>query len=271
MTEVVIVSAARTPIGSFMGALSTVSAPKLGAVAIKAAVERAGLSSDQIDEVIMGCVLTGAMGQSPARQALIGAGLSDKTGALTIGKVCGSGLKAVMLAEQAIKAGDAQIVVAGGMETMSMAPYALTKARQGYRMGNGEMIDTMVNDGLWDAYHNFHMGTAAESCAEKFDITKAQQDEFAVKSYEKAIAAVKSGVFKDEIAPVAIAQRKGDAVVVDTDDEPGKCKNAKLPQLGGAFKKEGTVTAGNASSINDGAAALVLMSAENAKELGLNP
>lgn len=271
MTEVVIVSAARTPIGSFMGSLSAIPAPKLGAVAIKAALERAGLKNDQIDDVIMGCVLSAAMGQSPARQALIHAGLSESTGALTVSKVCGSGLKAVMLAEQVIKAGDAEIVIAGGMENMSMAPYALTKARQGYRMGNGEMIDTMINDGLWDAYHNFHMGTAAEKCAAKFGITKAQQDDFAVKSYQKAMAAIASGAFKDEIAPVAIPQKKGDAILFDTDEEPAKGNIAKLPQLGGAFQKEGTVTAGNASSINDGAAALVLMSAQKAKALGLKP
>lgn len=271
MTDVVIVSAARTPIGSFMGALSEVAAPKLGAVVIKEAVARAKIRPEQVDEVIMGSVLTAAMGQSPARQALIHAGLPESTGALTVGKVCGSGLKAVMLAEQAIKAGDAEIVVAGGMENMSMAPYALTKARQGYRMGNGEIVDTMVNDGLWDAYHQFHMGTAAEKCAAKFGISKGDQDAFAVKSYEKALAAIRSGAFKNEIVPVAVLQRKGDAILVEVDEEPGKGNIAKLSQLKAAFQKDGTVTAGNASSINDGAAALVLMSRERAMALGLSP
>ncbi len=271
MKEVVIASAARTPIGSFMGALSAIPAPQLGAIAIRAALERAGLKPDQVDEVIMGCVLTGAMGQSPARQALIKAGLSEKTGALTVSKVCGSGLKAVMLAEQVIKVGDAEVAIAGGMENMSLAPYALLKARTGYRMGNGEVIDTMIRDGLWDPYGDFHMGSAAEKCAAKFDITKADQDQFSIRSYERALAAQKAGAFKAEIAAVSVPQRKGDPIVIDTDEEPGKGNVAKLPSLSGAFQKDGTVTAGNASSINDGAAALLLMSREKATAMGVKP
>lgn len=267
----VIVSAARTPIGSFMGALGSVSATKLGSVAIKAAVERAGIKPEQVEEVIMGNVLTAAEGQSPARQALLGAGLPKEVGALTIGKVCGSGLKAVMLADQMIRSGDRSIIVAGGMESMTQAPYALTKAREGYRMGNGQMIDTMVHDGLWDPYHNFHMGNAAEMCAKEYKVSREDQDKFAAESYRRALSAIKEGVFKEEIAAVPVPQRKGDPLLVDTDEEPGKGNIDKLPSLGCAFQKDGTVTAGNASSINDGAAAVVLMSAAKAKELGLKP
>lgn len=267
----VIVGAARTPIGSFMGALSAMSAPQLGAIAIREAVKRAGIKPEQVEEVIMGNVLTAAVGQSPARQALLGAGLPKETGALTIGKVCGSGLKAVMLADQMIRSGDREIVVAGGMESMTQAPYALTKAREGYRMGNGEIIDTMVKDGLWDPYHNFHMGSAAEMCADKYEVSREDQDKYAAESYRRAQAAIAEGKFKEEIVPVEIPQRKGDPVIVDTDEEPGRGKIDKLPDLRAAFKKEGSVTAGNASSINDGAAALVVMSEAKAKELGLKP
>ncbi len=267
----VIVSAARTPIGSFLGSISSLSAPQLGAIAIKAAVERAGIKPETVEEVIMGNVLTAAEGQSPARQALLGAGLPKETGALTIGKVCGSGLKAVMLADQMIRAGDRDIVVAGGMESMSQAPYAMPQARQGYRMGNGQIIDTMVHDGLWDPYNNFHMGAAAEMCAEKYKVTREDQDQFAAESYRRALDAIAAGRFKEEIVPVPVPQRKGDPVMVDTDEEPGKGNIDKLPGLRTAFKKEGTVTAGNASSINDGAAALVVMSEAKAKELGLKP
>ncbi len=271
MTTTVIVAAKRTPIGSFGGSLAGVSAPKLGAVAIKSACEAAGLKPEQIDEVIMGNVLTASVGQAPARQALIYAGLPHKTAALTIGKVCGSGLKAVMLADQAIRCGDAEIIIAGGMENMSQAPYALDKARTGYRMGNGEIVDLMVKDGLWDPYNNCHMGNIAEKCAKEYQLSRASQDEFAKISYERALASIKNGVFKDEIAAVSVAQRKGDPVIVDTDEEPGRGDVAKLSKLSPAFDKAGTVTAGNASSINDGAAALVLMSEAKAKSLGLKP
>lgn len=269
--ESVIVGAARTPIGSFLGALSSVPAPKLGAVAIQAAVQRAGIPPESVEEVIMGNVLTAAEGQSPARQALIFAGLPKETSALTIGKVCGSGLKAVMLADQMIRAGDRHIVVAGGMESMSQAPYALPQARQGYRMGNGQIIDTMVHDGLWDVYNQFHMGSAAEMCAKEYKVTREEQDAFAAESYRRALAAIQGGMFQEEIVPVPVPQRKGDPIKVDTDEEPGKGDVSKLPKLGTAFQKDGTVTAGNASSINDGAAALVVMSSAKAKELGLKP
>lgn len=267
----VILSAARTPVGSFMGSLSALSAPQLGSIAIKAAVARAKITPDEVEEVIMGCVLTAAIGQSPARQALLGAGLPQKTAALTIGKVCGSGLKSVMLADQIIRAGDAEIIVAGGMESMSNAPYALPQARAGLRMGHGKVIDTMVHDGLWDPYNNVHMGTCAEKCAKEYKISRQMQDEFAAESYRRAQNAIKEGVFKDEITPVTIPQRKGEPLVVDTDEEPGRGNIAKLGGLSPAFEKDGTVTAGNASSINDGAAALVVASAQKAQSLGLKP
>jgi len=267
----VIVSAARTPIGSFLGSLASLSATKLGAIAIKEAVKRAGIQPELVEEVIMGNVLTAAVGQSPARQALIFAGLPKETGALTIGKVCGSGLKAVMLADQMIRAGDREVVVAGGMESMSNAPYALPQARTGYRMGEGKIVDTMVHDGLWDVYNQFHMGTAAEMCAKEHNVSREDQDKFAAESYRRALAAIQGGKFKAEIATVEVPQKKGDALIVDTDEEPGKGSIDKLPKLNCAFQKDGTVTAGNASSINDGAAALVIMSAAKAKELGLKP
>ncbi len=267
----VIVSAARTPIGSFLGTLSSLSAPRLGAIAIQEAVKRAGIRPEQVEEVIMGNVLTAAVGQAPARQALIFAGLPKEVSALTIGKVCGSGLKAVMLADQMIRAGDRDIVVAGGMESMSNAPHALTQARTGYRMGEGKLIDTMVHDGLWDVYHQFHMGSGAEMCAKEHKVSREEQDQFAAESYRRALGAIQAGKFKEEIVAVSVPQKKGEAIVVDTDEEPGKGNIEKLPKLGGAFSKEGTVTAGNASSINDGAAALVIMSAAKAKELGLKP
>ncbi len=216
----------------------------------------------------MGCVLPAGLGQSPARQASLGAGLPKETGVLTINKVCGSGLKAVMLADQMIRCGDNQIIVAGGMENMSRAPYLLQKARGGYRMGNGELVDDMILDGLWDSYNNFHMGAAAEMCVREFKYSREAQDQFAKESYERALDAIKSGKFRDEIAAVSVAQRKGEPVVVDTDEEPARGSPAKLPTLKPAFDKAGTVTAGNASSINDGAAALVVMDAEAAKKLG---
>lgn len=271
MREVVIIGAARTPVGSFQGALSSLSAPVLGSHAIKEAVRRSGVQPHQIDECIMGCVLTAAIGQSPARQALLGAGLPKEVSALTIGKVCGSGLKSVMLARQAILSGEADIIVAGGMESMSNAPYALPEARGGYRMGHGKIVDTMVHDGLWDPYNNVHMGTCAEKCAKEYKITREMQDAYSAESYRRAQNAIKEGLFKEEIAPVSIPQRKGDPLVVDTDEEPGRGNIEKLKTLRPAFDKDGTVTAGNASSINDGAAAVVLASVEKARELGLKP
>lgn len=254
-----------------MGSLSTLSAPQLGAVAIKEAVSRAKIKPGDVQEVIMGCVLTSAVGQSPARQALLGAGLPKEVAALTIGKVCGSGLRSVMLADQIIRAGDADVIVAGGMESMSQAPYALKEARSGLRMGHGKVLDIMVHDGLWDPYNNVHMGNCAEKCAKEYRITREMQDEFAAESYCRAQAAVKEGRFREEIAPVAIPQKKGDPVVIDSDEEPGKGIIEKLGKLNAAFEKEGTITAGNASSINDGAAALVVTSFEKAKSLGLKP
>ena len=269
--EVVIVSAARTPIGSYLGSLSSVPAPKLGAAAMKAAVERAGIEVETIDEVIMGCVLQGGVGQAPARQASRFAGLPDSVQTMTIHKVCGSGLKSVMLAAQAIAIGDADVIVAGGMENMSLAPYYLPKARTGYRMGDGKLVDGMISDGLWDPYNDMHMGNCGEICSDEYKITREQQDEFAAGSYTRAQQAIAGGAFKAEIVPVEIPQRKGDPVIVDTDEEPGKGKPEKFPILRPAFKKDGTVTAANASSINDGGAAVVVMAAETAEKSGIEP
>jgi acetyl-CoA C-acetyltransferase len=270
MTDVVIVSAARTPIGSFMGALSSVSAPALGAVAIRAAVERAGITADQVDEVIMGCVLPAGLGQAPARQAALGAGLPNGVPCLTINKVCGSGMKAVMLAAQAIRCGDAEVVVAGGMENMSQAPYLVDKAREGLRMGHGTLTDSMIKDGLWDPYNDFHMGVAGELCATECGVPRERQDSFAVESYRRASEAQAAGRFTAEIAPVSVPGRKG-PTIVDVDEEPGRGRPDKIPSLRSVFKKDGTITAANASSLNDGAAALVIMSADRARALGLTP
>jgi acetyl-CoA C-acetyltransferase len=269
--EVVIVSGARTPIGSFGGVLSSVTAPTLGAVAIAAALERAKLDGGDVDEVLMGCVLPAGIGQAPARQAMIAAGIPKEVGAVTLNKVCGSGLKTVMMAAQAIKAGDADIIVAGGMESMSNAPYYLPKARTGYRMGNGEIVDGMVHDGLWDPYSDFHMGVAGELCAAERKIDRERQDAYATLSYRRAQAAVHEGMFKAEIVPVSVPQRKGDPVVVYDDEEPFRGNPDKLAGLRCAFKKDGTITAGNASSINDGGAAVVVMSGEEARRRGLVP
>ena len=268
--ETVIVAAKRTPIGSFQGALAEVSAPRLGGMAIQAALQASGLKGEDIGEVIMGNVLTAGEGQAPARQAALFANLPQETPCLTIGKVCGSGLKAVMLADQAIRSGDSEVVIAGGMENMTLAPYLLPKARAGYRMGNGQIIDSMVNDGLWDVYNNFHMGNATELCAKKYEISREEQDRYAAQSYTRAQKAIKEGAFKREIAPVKLESKKGE-IIFDTDEEPGKGNIEKLPSLKPAFDKAGTVTAGNASSINDGAAALVLMSSDSAKRRGLRP
>ncbi|AQQ53669.1 acetyl-CoA C-acetyltransferase [Planococcus lenghuensis] len=270
--EVVIVSAVRTATGSFLGALKDVSASELGAVAIKAAIERAGIAADQVDEVIMGNVLQAGLGQNPARQAALKAGLPETVSAMTINKVCGSGLKAVHLATQAIIAGDADVIVAGGMENMSQAPYILPKAREGFRMGNQEVVDTMLSEGLTCAFNDYHMGVTAENLNDRYGISREEQDAFAARSQERAAAAIDAGKFKDEIVPVEIPQRKGDPVVFDTDEYPRRGTTAEsLGKLRPAFKKEGSVTAGNASGINDGAAAVVVMSKAKAEELGLTP
>jgi acetyl-CoA C-acetyltransferase len=268
-TEVVIASAARTPIGSFQGALSSLAAPELGAAAIAEAVKRAAIQPEQVERVFMGCVLTAGIGQAPARQAAIKAGLPVSTGAVTLNKVCGSGLQAVMFARREIQAGEAEVMVAGGMESMSNAPYLLPGARGGYRMGNGSLVDSMIHDGLWDPYDNVHMGNCGDACAAKYGFTREEQDAFAKRSFERAIQAQKAGKFKAEIVPVSVPSRKGDPVVVESDEGPGKAQLDKMSKLRPAFSKEGTVTAANASSINDGAAALVVTSAAAAKKHGM--
>lgn len=270
--EAFIVSATRTALGRYLGGLSKIRAPQLGAICIKEAIARAGVQPDQVDEVIMGNVLQGGVGQAPARQAAIKAGVSDKVPAFTINKVCGSGLKSVMLATQAIKCGDAHVIVAGGMESMSMAPYYLPRARTGYRMGHAELLDGMIYDGLWCSFGDYHMGVAAEVIAEKFNVTREEQDEYAVGSHKKAVAAIKGGKFKKEIVPVEVPQRKGDPIVIDTDESPREDSNVEaLAKLRPVFKKDGTVTAGNAPGINDGASALVVASGEACEKMGLKP
>lgn len=270
--EIVIVSAVRTAIGNFNGSLKNVSATELGTVTIKGALEKAGVKPEQVDEVIMGNVLQAGIGQNPARQAQIKSGIPVTSSALTINKVCGSGMKAVHLAMQAILAGDAEIVVAGGMESMSQAPYLLKNARDGFKMGDQKLIDSMISDGLWCAFNDYHMGITGENVAEKYELTREQQDEFAAWSQQKAVEAIETGKFKDEIVPVVVPQRKGDPIVFDTDEFPRKGTTAeKLAKLRPAFKKDGTVTAGNAPGLNDGAAALVIMSKQKAEELGLTP
>jgi len=272
MREAVILSAVRTPTGRFLGSLKGFSAPQLGAIVVKEAVRRAGLDPGAVDEVIMGNVLTAGVGQAPARQAAIHAGLPPKVGALTINKVCGSGLKAVMLAAQGIATGDADVVVAGGMESMSNAPYLLARAREGLRLGHGELIDSMIHDGLWDAYDDQHMGCCGEIVADRYGVTRQQQDEYALESHRKAIAAIKAGKFTDEIVPVPIPQKKGDPVMMAVDETPREDTSLEaLGRLKPAFREGGTVTAGNAPSVNDGAAALVVCSADKAKALGRVP
>ncbi len=270
MKEVVIVSAVRTPIGSFGGLLSSFSATQLGGFAIKAAVEKAGLKPEHIQEIYMGNVLSANLGQAPATQAAKFAGLPDLP-ATTINKVCASGTKAIMLAAQSIANGDQDIVVAGGMESMSNVPYYLDKARNGYRLGHGQITDGLVKDGLWDVYNDYHMGSAAELCAAVCNISREDQDNFAIESYKRAQAAQTAGKFSEEIIAVEIKDRKGDVTLLNTDDEPTAVKFDKIPSLKPVFKKDGTVTAANASTLNDGAAALVLMSADKAKELGIKP
>jgi acetyl-CoA C-acetyltransferase len=272
MREVVIASAVRTPVGSFGGSLKDIPAVDLGALVIKEAVKRAGIKPEDVEEVVMGNVLQAGLGQNTARQSSVKAGLPLETSSFTINKVCGSGLRAVSLARQMILSGDTDIVVAGGMENMSRAPYVVNEARWGSKMGDTKFVDEMIVDGLWDAFNGYHMGITAENIAEKWNLTREDQDKFALSSQEKAEAAVKNGVFKDEIVPVEIPQRKGAPKIFDTDEFPrfGTTIEA-LGKLKPAFKKDGTVTAGNASGINDGAAAFVIMSAEKAKELGVKP
>jgi len=272
LREVVIVSAVRTPIGAFGGSFKDVSAVKLGAVVVKEALARANVKPELVDEVIFGSVLQAGLGQNVARQVAIAAGIPNEVPSMTINKVCGSGLKTVILGAQAIMTGDADIIVAGGTENMSMAPYLLPNARWGYRMGDGAIIDYMVHDGLTDIFNNYHMGITAENIAEQWNITREEQDKFALESQLRAERAIKEGRFKDEIVPVEVPQKKGDPIVVDTDEHPrfGTTLEA-LAKLKPAFKKDGTVTAGNASGINDGAAAVVLMSKEKAEELGIKP
>jgi acetyl-CoA C-acetyltransferase len=271
MRDVVVVAGARTPVGSFQGSLASLTAPRLGAVAVRAALERGGVPADAVGEVYLGCVLTAGIGQAPARQAAIAAGIPPAVGAVTVNKVCGSGLKAVVFGANAIATGEHDVVVAGGMESMSNAPYLLPKARDGYRLGHAQVIDSLIQDGLWDAYGNVHMGDCAELCAKEKGITRADQDAFAVESYKRALRAIADGKFRAEIVPVEIAQKKGPPKIVADDEEPGRGDIEKLPGLRPAFQKDGTVTAGNASSINDGAAALVLAAADVAKARGWKP
>jgi acetyl-CoA C-acetyltransferase len=270
MKEVVIVAATRTPIGSFGGSLAGISATQLGAIAIKSVIEKAGLKPEHIQEVYMGNVLSANLGQAPATQAAIYAGLPFLP-ATTVNKVCASGMKAIMLAAQSIALGQNEIVVAGGMESMSNVPYYLDKARNGYRLGNGQLTDGLIKDGLWDVYNDYHMGSAAELCAVECKVSREDQDSFAIESYTRAQRAQSEGKFKPEITPVELKDKKGDVTLFADDEEPKAVKFDKIPSLKPVFKKDGTVTAANASTLNDGAAALVLMSAEKAKEMGIKP
>ncbi|MCC7178918.1 MAG: acetyl-CoA C-acetyltransferase [Acidobacteria bacterium] len=272
MAEAVIVSAVRLPTGKFLGSLKDFTAPALGALVVAEAVKRAGIEPASVDECIMGNVVSGGEGQAPARQAALKGGLSEHVAALTINKVCGSGLKAVMLAHQGIQTGDIEIAVAGGMESMSNAPYLLPRVREGLRMGHGQVIDSMIHDGLWCPFENWHMGNAGETVADAFKVTRDEQDQFSVESHKKAAAAHAAGAFKDEMLPVSIPQKKGDPLVFDRDESVRADTTAEaLRALKPAFKKDGSVTAGNAPPVNDGAAALVVMSADRAKALGLTP
>ncbi|HEY2587781.1 MAG TPA: thiolase family protein [Tepidisphaeraceae bacterium] len=268
--DVYLAGAVRTAIGAFQGVFADVPAPALGSAAAKAALQRAGVAPEQVDEVIFGNVVSAGLGQNVARQVAIGSGLGASVGATSVNKVCGSGLKAVMLAAQAIQCGDASVVLAGGTENMSRAPYLLEKARSGYRMGNGELVDAMIRDGLWDVYNNVHMGMCGDRCAAKYEFSRREQDDFAVASYKRALAAIASGAFANEITPVQAPAGKS-TVTVAEDEQPKRFNEEKLRQLRPAFGKEGTVTAGNASGINDGAAATVVLSAEKAKALSVKP
>jgi acetyl-CoA C-acetyltransferase len=272
LNEAVIISAARTPVGKFLGSLKGFSAPQLGAIAVRESVKRAGVKPEDVDEVIMGCVIQAGLGQNPARQAALNGGLPNTVSAVTVNKVCGSGLKAVMMAAQGVRLGDVDVVVAGGMESMSNAPYLIPKAREGYRLGNGELVDSMINDGLWCAFENYHMGCTGEVVAEEYRIGRSEQDEFATNSHRKAAAAIKAGKFKDEIVAVEIPQKKGAPVVFDTDETVSEDTSIEgLGKLKPAFKQEGTVTAGNAPGVNDGASAVVVTSLRRARELGVEP
>jgi acetyl-CoA C-acetyltransferase len=270
--EAVIVSAVRTPVGKFLGALKSFKATELGAIVVREAVKRAGVKPEDVDEVIMGCVIQAGLGQNPARQAALRGGLPNTVSAVTINKVCGSGLKAVMMAGQGVQLGDTEIVVAGGMESMSNAPYLLPKAREGYRLGNGTLADSVINDGLWCAFDDQHMGCTGEIVSERFQVSRQEQDEYSLNSHRKAAAAIKDGKFKDEVVPVEIPQRKGAPILFDT-DEPVR-EDTSLESLGKlkpAFKEGGTVTAGNAPGMNDGASALVVTSADRARSIGIEP
>jgi len=272
LNEAVIISAARTPVGKFLGSLKRFYANKLGALVVRESVKRAGIKPEDVDEVIMGCVIQAGLGQNPARQAALNGGIPSTVAAVTVNKVCGSGLKAVMMAAQGVQLGDSEIVVAGGMESMSNAPYLLPKAREGYRLGNGELVDSMIHDGLWCAFENYHMGCTGEVVADEYKISRSEQDEFATNSHRKAAAAIKAGYFKDEIVPVEIKQKKGAALIFDTDETVREDTTVEvLGKLKPAFKSEGTVTAGNAPSVNDGASAVVVTSLRRARELGVEP
>src|SRR5258705_6353762 len=271
--EAVIISAVRTPVGKLLGSLKGFTATELGAIVVRESVRRAGVATEDVDEVIMGCVIQAGLGQNPARQAALRGGLLPAVSAVTVNKVCGSGLKAVMMAAQGIQLGDTEVVVAGGMESMSNAPYLIPKAREGYRLGNGVLVDSMINDGLWDAFNDYHMGCTGEVVSEKFAVSRAQQDEYALNSHRKAAAAIKAGYFKDEIVPVEIPQRKGSSIVFDTDETVREDTSLEaLGKLKPAFKQEGgTVTAGNAPGVNDGASAVVVTSKDRAKAMGIEP
>lgn len=271
MQEIVILSAARTPIGAFQGAFRGLTASQLGAKALQGAIERAGIEPAQLEQVYLGCVLQAGQGQAPARQATLGAGCPPSTGAITLHKVCGSGMRSVMMAANDLRCGDFQLVAAGGMESMTQAPYLLPGVREGQRLGHGKLLDSMIHDGLWDPYGDKHMGNCAETCAAEYEIGREAQDEFAKESYRRAQAAAAAGLFAEEIVPVEVPQRRGEPLVVDADEEPGRANFEKMGSLRPAFQKGGTVTAANASKINDGAAALVLATAEEAERLGKKP
>ena len=269
--EAVIVSAVRTPLGSFNGVFSSIPATKLGSLAIMEALKRIDLSREFIDEVYMGCVLSAGLGQAPARQASLGAGLPDSIGATTVNKVCGSSLMTVIMAAQAIRLGEGNILIAGGMENMSRSPYLLTNARQGYRLGHGELLDSLIKDGLWDVYNNFHMGNAGELCASTYHFTRQELDDFAMESYRRARMAIASGAFKQEIVPIEVPQKKGASMVVTDDEEPNRVDLGKLPNLKPAFQQDGVLTVGNSPSCNDGAATLIIMAEEEATLHGIKP
>ena len=271
MKDIVILSAVRTPIGSFQGAFKKISAPQLGAVALRGAIDKAGVRPEDLGQVYMGCVLTAGVGQAPARQATLAAGCPPSTGSITVGKVCGSAMRAVMTAANDLRCGDFDLVAAGGMENMTLAPYLMPAARDGMRLGNGKLLDAMIHDGLWDPYNDVHMGNCAETCARHYEFTREEQDSFALESYGRAREATESGLAAGEIVPVEVPQRKGDPIVVDRDEEPFRVDLEKMGKLRPAFQKDGTVTAANASKINDGAAALVLATADKAKGIGAKP